>query len=266
MMSDENDIVIEPTEDDTPTATKETPTVIDVEPIVEEPTMPEETAVSAPPPSVQPAVSQRRGCVLLFLGAILGAIMGTVLTLSILMGLNGSLTFTSADAQLRRAINDTRLEQEDMGNQLATRSAQLEAIATQMSEVTADQAAVTEALSTVDAEMSEVTGAVTAVTTQVSELDERIETTEGQIEDAAAAVVKFDVFLNGLRELLFDGETITATPSAKEATSEPTSTPTPADTTPNAATIGEATRTVRPTRTPRATSTPLPLVTETSEP
>ena len=270
MMTDENDIVIEPDEDDAPTASKETSSVIDTEPVFEEPTMIDETAVSPPPPTEPNPVSQRRGCVLLILGAILGAIMGTVLTLSILLGLNGSLSFTSTDAQLRRAINDNRIEQEDLSNELATRSAQLEAMATQIGGVAADQASVTEAMSTSDAEMEAVVGAVTAVATQVSNLDERVETTEGQIENAAAAVVKFDTFLNGLRELLFQGDTITTTPSAKEESTGQTATATPSETssktTPDATTTGEATRTVRPTRTPRPTSTTLPLATETSEP
>ncbi len=93
--------------------------------------MTNETAVSPPPPPPS-SVSQRRGCVLLIFGALLGAILGTVLTLSILLGLNGSLSFTSTDAQLRRAINDTRLEQEDMANELATRSAQIEYVATRV--------------------------------------------------------------------------------------------------------------------------------------
>lgn len=267
MMTDENDIVIEPVEDDAPAVSKETPSVIDTEPVFEEePTMTDETAVSTPPPAEPNPVSQRRGCVLLFLGAILGAIMGTVLTLSILLGLNGSLTFTSTDAQLRRAINDTRIEQEDMIDELSTRSAQIEYMATQIGGVAADQAAVTEAMSTVDAGMGEVVGAVTAVATQVSELDERVETTEGQIEGAATAAAEFETFLTGLKALLFDSESTTATPSAKETTSEQTPIATSDELTPAATTTGEPTRTVRPTRTPRPTSTTLPLATETSEP
>jgi len=264
MMTDENDIVIEPDEDDAPTATKETPSEIDTEIVFEEPTMTDETAVSTPPPPPQPAVSQRRGCVLLFFGAILGAIMGTVLTLAILLGLNGSLTFTSTDAQLRRAINDTRIEQEDMAAGLETRSAHIDYMATQVGGVARDQAAVTESMSTVEAGMGDVVGAVTAVATHVSDLDERIETTESQIEGAATAAAEFNTFLSGLKSLLFDGDVTTATPSAKETTAGQT--PTSDSVTPDATTTGQATRTVRPTRTPRPTSTTLPLATSTNEP
>ena len=262
MMTDENDIVIEPVEDEAPTVTKETPSVIETEPVFEEPTMTNETAVSPPPPPPS-SVSQRRGCVLLVFGALLGAILGTVLTLSILLGLNGSLSFTSTDAQLRRAINDTRLEQENTANELATRSAQMEYMATQVGALANDQAAMTESMGTVEAGMVEVVGAVTAVATQVSSLDDRIETTEGQIESAATAAAEFNAFLDGLKALLFDNETATATPAAKE-TATPTATSD--ELTLEATTTGEATRTVRPTRTPRPTSTPLPLATETREP
>ena len=118
MMTDENDIVIEPiSEDEAPTPTKSRAPVISTAPIVEESIVP--PAPLPPAASATPAVSQRRGCVLLFLGAILGAVLGTVLTLSILMGLNGSLTFASTDAQLRRAINESSIEQENTTYALA---------------------------------------------------------------------------------------------------------------------------------------------------
>lgn len=264
MMTDENDIVIEQPTEDGSTSTKATQSVVDAEPTLEEPVVVNETPVATPtsPPPTPAPVSQRRGCVLLIFGAILGAILGTVLTLSILLGLNGSLTFTSTDAQLRRAINDTRIEQEDMADELATRSAQIEIMATQVGGVTQEQESVSESMSTVAAGMGDVVGAVTAVSTQVSDLNERVETTEGQIESVATAAAEFDTFLSGLKELLLGINASTATPAAKDEIT--TGTPVTGTVTPEQTGTSEVT--VKATRTPRPTSTPLPLPTSTSEP
>jgi hypothetical protein len=266
MMNDENDIVIQqPSEEGDNTPTKATQSVVDSEPILEEPAVVNETPVttlSSPPLPTPTPVGQRRGCVLLFLGAILGAILGTVLTLSILLGLNGSLTFTSTDAQLRRAINDTRIEQEDMTNELATRSAQIEYMATQMGGVVQEQGMVNETMGTVEAGMDNVFVAVTAVSTQVSTINERIETTENQLESAAAVAAEFDAFLNGLKALLIGSGEGTATPAATEETT--TGTPHTGTATPEQTTTSDAT--AKATRTPRPTSTPLPLPTSTNEP
>jgi hypothetical protein len=269
MMTDENDIVIEQiAEDETPTPTKPMQPVGEPAPIIEE-----RTAVSPPPPVPPPAsppaspptaVSQRRGCVLLIFGAILGAILGTVLTLSILMGLNGSLTFTSTDAQLRRAINEASIEQENTANMLATRSAHIDYMATKVDGVVLDLQAAHEAVSTAEAGVNEVQMAVTAVATEVNRLDKRLETTEGQIENVAESAAKFDTFLTGLKALLLDETSITATPEVKEATPI-NKTPAAESATPTQTATGEAVRTVRPTRTPQPTRTPLPVLTNTPE-
>lgn len=264
MMTDENDIVIEPiSEDEAPTPTKSRAPVINTAPIVEESIVPPAPLPPAAPAT--PAVSQRRGCVLLFLGAILGAVLGTVLTLSILMGLNGSLTFASTDAQLRRAINEASIEQENTTYALATRSAHIDAMATQVGSMVLDLEAAREAVGTAEAEVGEVQMAVTAVATQVTRLDERLENTEGQIENVVESAAKFDAFLAGLRALLLDEATSMATSEAEEGT--PIGKTPPAESaSPEGTAAGEATRTVRPTRTPQPTSTPLPLPTSTAVP
>jgi DNA anti-recombination protein RmuC len=131
--------------------------------------------------------------------------------------------------------------------------------------VTLDLAEAREAVGTAEAEVGEVQMAVTAVVTQVTRLDERLENTEGQIENVAESAAKFDTFLTGLRALLLDEATSTATAEAKEATPI-RKTPTAESATPEDTAAGEVTRTIRPTRTPLPTSTPLPLPTSTSVP
>jgi hypothetical protein len=269
MMTDENDDVSEQTIDNQDTPTKPMQPVIQLDAVADEPDevaqeTTAETVMSPPPAPTSSAVSTRRGCGLLFLGAILGAILGTVLTLSILLGLNGSLTFTSTDAQLRRAINDTRIEQEDLINDMATRSAYIDAIATQVGSVAQEQTNVNESVEAVEAEMGTVYEVVTAVATKVTGLDERFETTEDQIEGAATAAAEFDSFLSGLKALLLDATTTTAAPEVEEATPS-AKTPTAASTIPAQATTDEPTSTRRATRTPNPTSTPLPLPTGTPE-
>ncbi|MCZ7673620.1 MAG: hypothetical protein M5U34_44135 [Chloroflexi bacterium] len=223
MMTDENDIddtVIEPEETEATTPVKaaalRSDSAVDQEPVLEE----EPVVISTPPPPAAappPApVSQRRGCILLFLGAGLGAVLGTVLTLSILLGLNGSLTFASTDAQLRRAINDTRSEQEGLSNVVATRAAHLEAIATQVGRLDLEQKSADEAMLTVAAELQEVEGGITAVATHISSLDNRLDNTEAEMADVVESANAVNAFLAGLRNLLNELE---GTPTATAAAS-----------------------------------------------
>ncbi|MBK6711231.1 MAG: hypothetical protein IPG51_12975 [Chloroflexi bacterium] len=48
-----------------------------------------------------------------------------VFSLAVLMGLNGTLTFSQADAQLRRDINEAAIRQANLEDTLATRDSQV---------------------------------------------------------------------------------------------------------------------------------------------
>ncbi len=217
---------------------------------------PDDRAATAVAPA---AISQRRGCVFLFLGAILGAIFGVTLSLAILLGLNGTLTFSQTDAQLRRALNDSGLRQDDMEDSLATRAAEVDALSTRIEQLGSQQAGVAGAMTAVSQDVTTMEAEVTAVYTAVTGLDERVDETEAQLETAAAAAESFQGFLGGLQALLneVNPTTATSTPTALSPT------PTPMNG-PGTGTAVAPTATVLTTRTPQPTRTPLPLATPTT--
>ncbi len=240
-----------------------------------------ETVTSSPAPANPPVaaapVSQRRGCVLLLLGAVLGSLLGMIFSLAILLGLNGTLTFSQTDAQLRRDITEANIRQEALQDALSTRDAQVDALATRLEGFDSQQADIDASLRDVSQEMATVEGQVTAVSGDILTLDDRLDLTESQIETAAAAAESFNSFLGGLRELLLEVEPSGPTPTAVGG-SAPSATPTPANKiTPTTGTdegtaVGSATAaatatgaapataTSQPTRTPRPTRTPLPAL------
>ncbi|MBK8989303.1 MAG: hypothetical protein IPM39_25105 [Chloroflexi bacterium] len=222
--------------------------------------------VSSATPAAPSAISQRRGCVLLLLGAILGSLLGMMFSLAILLGLNGTLTFSQTDAQLRRDITEANIRQAGLQDALSTRDAQVEALATRLEGLDAQQTDTAVQLTDVSAEMAAVEGRVTAVYDDITSLDSRLDLTESQIETAAAAAESFNSFLGGLRELLLETD-----PSASTLTATPTPTSaaaiTPATREGTGTAVASPSATSQPTRTPQPSRTPLPaLATNTPAP
>jgi uncharacterized protein YoxC len=223
---------------------------------------------AAPPPSPvadRDRQAQRRGCIVLLLGTILGAIAGTALTLAILATLNnGGLSFTQADSRLRSDLDDVNQARESLTNQLNSLEAQLAALATRTDELTQQQAEA-------DSSLSDVQRAITRIQTDIAQLDETADQLDERITTVAAAAETFNTFLDGMRDLLFklQGPPPTPVPTATAtmATETPEVTLTATPETPEAVTpAGSPPSTGQPTRTPRPTATPFALPTSTPEP
>ena len=235
------------------------PSPTETAPSATESRSPQSTTAVAAATSRNMTVSQRRGCILILLGSLLGAMVGVVLTLALLAALNnGSLFYNQPDQQLQREMNAAR-------SSLATLEAANSDLAGQVSTAESNM----EALTTYEAQsretLTEVQVEVTAVQTEIDTLEERIDT----VDDAAETI---NTFLLGLRDLLGDLDhlptaispleptvtlsvTITSTPTAAATITDTETTLTPTIT---------ATR--RPTRTPIPTATPLASPTNTPAP
>jgi len=162
--------------------------------------------------------------------AVLGAVLGAVLALLAVAGLNGGTLVlneradvVALSADLEAAV--TRADAlETEAEALRTRMAALEGLSNRVVDAETDLAAADAALDTLES--------------QTSALDERTTAVEEEITIVQGAVDRFSDFLVGLRGLL--DETV----PADGASATPVVTATPAATE------------VRPTRTPAATATP----------
>ncbi|MEZ4645774.1 MAG: helix-hairpin-helix domain-containing protein [Chloroflexota bacterium] len=238
---------------------------------------PDAATAAAPPANAtnSAAISQRRGCVFVILSAILGTLLGSALTLAVLASINGgNLTYASSlgtQADLRQVQDDMRdnvatlsAANADMGRTIATLSPRLDIAATQ-------QAAMAQTMATTQANLNESAAAIATLQTSTTALNERV----SSLADAAA---NFDLFLNGLRDLLFTIQgapetavTLTSTATITATTwATPTATPTVAEAAATATATAVATATptptLLPTRTPRPTATPIVRPTVTATP
>lgn len=230
---------------------KEPPAAIDTLSVDEE-----ETAAAAPPPR-----SPRRplSCLGYLFTSFFGALLGVGLTIFFLYLLNNTLVFATpaqlAGLQNRVTAQDEnqaglKVEVDTLSSRLATASAAEATTGARLEETTDDLATLERELATVEAQVGQD---VDALSTRVSQL--------------AAATENFDVFLDGMRDLLIElrglppSPTPTATPSltatvtitgtaaAGEASPTPENTPTP---------TAVVTRTPRPTATPFVSPSPTP--------
>ncbi|MBK8931124.1 MAG: hypothetical protein IPM76_02175 [Chloroflexi bacterium] len=227
------------------------------------PTRPPAPTSTPPAAPATSSVSQRRGCVFLLLGAVLGAFFGMVFSLAVLMGLNGTLTFSQADAQLRRDINEAAIRQANLEDTLATRDSQVNGLATRLADLSGQQDEMSLSLQNADQELATVEGQVTAVYANISTLDNRLEQAEIQLTAVASAAESFNSFLGGLRDLLQEVQPPTITPTA-DGGAAGKATPTAAS---GSGTVAPTqTPASQPTRTPRPTRTPLALPSSTAVP
>jgi TolA-binding protein len=220
------------------------------------------------PPAAMPSTlaaelekkAQRRGCFVLVGGAVLGAVVGAILSLAILATLNnGTLSFAQTDAQLRRDLQGASRTQAELNDQLSLLEAKADELAARSVELAEQQEAA-------DASLANLQQTIMTIEREINTLETVTENLDEQLASVAAAAETFDAFLDSLRDLLFDLQGPPPTPSP---TALPTGTATPAATTApgtsenetpeiSPTSAGQPTRTPRPTATLILTSTPEP--------
>lgn len=207
------------------------------------------------------APSQRRGCVLILLGALLGAFVGTALTLAVLAGLNnGRLQFTQETSRLRGEVGTLQQSQAALQTQLSTAEALAAAGAQQLD----NYQPVLEVLATRQGEMlmaqATAQAGLAGLGADLATMEAETAVLADRVENVAAAAEAFEVFLSGLRALLAELDVSGAVPLTGTVTVTPTpplpgevSTTTPGQVAPSSS----PTPTLVPTRTPRPTATPI---------
>lgn len=197
----------------------------------------------SPPHLHTPATSARPGYVGLPVAALLAALFGALLALLVIGGINGTLDFGQAEAVVRNQAKLDHLTiqadtlQSDLDG-LRQRLDRLEGLAGRMD-------GVEQAVDDLDTALSQTQVEVDALNTRADQLN-------ADIAAVRAAAGRFDTFLDGLRDLLFEFQGAPPTPT-------PTPTPPPTAT-------SRPTRTPRPSPTPRPTHTPYFTPTPTGAP
>ncbi|TEU13062.1 MAG: hypothetical protein E3J21_19585, partial [Anaerolineales bacterium] len=194
------------------------------------------------PPEVErpPAVGQppapsawRGGFTWLAAASLIGAVMGAILALLIIGGINGTL-----DLNQRTAVVELRAEADRLGRQTETLQTDLEGLRERLDALEG----LTGRLDNAEQDIEDLDSGLAEAQTDIVALDARADALGKDIAAVRAAADRFNAFLDGLRDLLFEfqGAPLTPTPVLSEDEG-PTATPT---------------ATPRPTRTPRATPTP----------
>jgi competence ComEA-like helix-hairpin-helix protein len=188
------------------------------------------------------------------LAASVGAACGVVLTLAVLMLLNGTLRLNDTasidelETQMDQAVSTAQAEQSGLNENIDALDERITILVT-VDRETASSLADTQAdLVVIEDDLAGVTGEVGALQEKAVELDERLIA-------VAVSAENFDAFLNGLRDLM---ATLPGPAAGSVLTPTETSTttvPSPAVTAPR--TEGSPTPVV--TRTPRPTATPFAL-------
>ena len=205
------------------------------------------------------AISQRRGCIFILIGALTGAILGAVLTLALLSALNnGSLQFARADRQLQTQLEAAESEVNNLLSTVEAVQNDVGSVSTQANDVANDQATLSTALDETEASLGSVESDLDSVQAEVNSLEDTAVELEERLDLVADSAETFDAFLDGMRALLGElpGGTPTETPTPTVTVTAPRPTRTP---------FAVDTVTPRPTRTPRPTSTPITLPTTTPE-
>ena len=192
-----------------------------------EPTPPPPPPPPRPTPTTSPAWLS--GCTGLIAAALLGGLLGALVALLVIGGINGTLDFGQAEA-----VITTQAEMYRLSIQADTLQADLDGLRQRLEDLeglTGRMDGVEQAIGELDAALAQTQADIDALNARADQLDE-------DVSAVRAAADRFDTFLDGLRDLLFEFQGAPPTP-----TSTPTSPPT---TTP------------RPTRTPRPTPTGTP--------
>ena len=193
-----------------------------------EPPPPREVPPEARPPAATPPPAPsawRGGFTWLAAASLIGAVMGAILALLVIGGINGTLDLNQGAAVMELRAEADRLSREAGALQtdvdgLRERLDALEGLTGRLDSAERD-------IEDLDSGLAEAQADIAALNAQAEALGKDIATVR-------AAADRFNAFLDGLRDLLFEFQGPPPTP---------TPTPTP-------------TATPRPTRTPRATPTP----------
>jgi len=234
-----------------------------------EPTPTASTNASAgtAPSAANDTVSQRRGCLFIIIGAVVGAILGTALTLAVLAAMNyGSLQYAQPNRQIRSQLEDVTTSLNELNQELESANQNLEAVATRAGSLADDQGAMDETLQGVQSTLDNTQEGLTTAQDDIDKLTETAVILDERITTISESAETFDKFLTGMRDLLVDLQgmpaptitpyaTITPGVVAATETAMPEKTETAVPATPSATRV--------PTRTPRPTSTPISLPTST---
>ena len=213
-----------------------------------EPPPPREVPPEARPPAVAPSPASsawRGGFTWLAAASLIGAVMGAILALLVIAGINGTL-----DLNQRVAVVELRAEADRLSREAGALQTDLDGLRQRLDTLEG----LTSRLDNVEQDVEDLDSGLAEARTDIAALDARTDALGEDIATVRAAADRFNTFLDGLRDLLFEfqGPPPTPTPTATAtATLRPTRTPR-ATPTPTAT----ATATPRPTRTPRATPTP----------
>jgi competence ComEA-like helix-hairpin-helix protein len=204
--------------------------------------------VSSPPAPPRSAPA-RPGYLGLIVATLMGALFGALLALLVIGGINGTLDFAQTEA-----VVSGQAELDRLSIETDTLLSDLEGLRQRLDSLeglTARMDGVEQAVDDLDTALAEVQREVNA-------LDARADMLEADIGAVRAAADRFNLFLDGMRDLLFEFQgappTPTPTPTLPPtATPRPTRTPRPSPTS-------------QPTRTPPPTFTPFPAATPTASP
>jgi competence protein ComEA len=224
-----------------PVEREEPPPPTELEPPVEEEQVkPEEPPTREPPPprEVPPEVERplavapppapsawRGGFTWLAAASLIGAVMGAILALLVIGGINGTL-----DLNQRTAVVELRAEADRLSRQAGALQTDLGGLRERLDALEG----LTGRLDDVERDVKDLDSGLAEAQTDIVALDARADALVKDIATVRAAADRFNAFLDGLRDLLFEFQGAPPTPT-------PTITPT---------------ATPRPTRTPRATPTP----------
>jgi competence ComEA-like helix-hairpin-helix protein len=184
----------------------------------------------APPPAPS---AWRGGFTWLAAASLIGAVMGAILALLVIGGINGTL-----DLNQRTAVAELRAEADRLGRQAGTLKTDLDGLRQRLDALEG----LTGRLDDAEQDIEDLDSGLAEAQADIAALDARADALNEDIAAVRAAAHRFDAFLDGLRDLLFEFQGAPPTPTpVPSKVEEPTVTPT---------------ATPRPTRTPRATPTP----------
>jgi competence ComEA-like helix-hairpin-helix protein len=198
------------------------------EPPPREPPPPREVPPEARPQAVTPPPAPsawRGGFTWLAAASLIGAVMGAILALLVIGGINGTL-----DLNQRTAVVELRAEADRLGRQAGALQTDLDGLRERLDALEG----LTGRLDEVERDTENLDNSLAEAQADIAALDTRADALGKDIATVRAAADRFNAFLDGLRDLLFEFQGAPPTPT-------PTATPT---------------ATPRPTRTPRATPTP----------
>jgi competence ComEA-like helix-hairpin-helix protein len=205
-------------------------------PPTREPSSPREVPPEARPPAVAPPPAPstwRGGFTWLAAASLIGAVMGAILALLVIGGINGTL-----DLNQRTAVVELRAEADRLSREAGALQTDLDGLRERLDALEG----LTVRLDNAERDIEDLDSGLAEAQTDIAALDARTDALGEDIATVRAAADRFNAFLDGLRDLLFEFQGPPPTPTAVLSEDEgPTATPT---------------ATPRPARTPRPTPTP----------